>query len=182
VARAALRCILSSYAGARPEQLVFEYGALGKPALANVPLQFNLAHAGGMALCAVALQAVGVDVEDMRRPIDDMDDVARRFFAKREWEQFNALPAHERRAAFFRCWTRKEAFIKAIGDGLSYPLNRFAVSFNADQPPALESIDGDANAARAWSLLDIQPATDYAGAVVVHAPACRLTCWSWQMS
>jgi 4'-phosphopantetheinyl transferase len=179
VARGALRHVLARYTEARAEDIAFAYGSHGKPALPDAPLQFNLAHAGELALIAVTLHAaIGVDLEDMRRPMDDMDDVAQRFFAREEWAQFNALPDDEKRSAFFRCWTRKEAFIKAIGDGLSYPLDRFAVVFAAGQPSALAHIDGDATAARAWSLYNLEPGEGHAGAVAIHAASCRLACWA----
>jgi len=181
VARGALRYILSRYIGAHPAQITFVYGTYGKPALLNNPLHFNLAHSGDWALCAVALKLAGIDVEDMRRPVDDMDDVAQRFFARHEWEHYHALPAQEKSAAFFRCWTRKEAFIKAIGEGLSHPLHRFEVSFLKDAPASLIRIDGKEQAARAWSLLNMPPDEHHAGAVAIHTSSPQVTRWTWHM-
>lgn len=181
-ARGALRDILSRYTAMQPAHIAFEYGAHGKPALPNSRLHFNLAHSGEWALCAVALHPVGIDVEDMRRPVEDMDDVAQRFFARREWESFLALPLQDKPDAFFRCWTRKEAFIKAIGEGLSHPLHRFEVSFLGDAPAGLIRIDGNALAARAWSLLNMPPDDKHAGAVAIHMTSPQVTCWTWRVS
>jgi 4'-phosphopantetheinyl transferase len=180
-ARGALRAILSHYTGTLPAHIAFAYGAQGKPALPGNPVHFNLAHSGDWALCAVALHPVGIDVEDMRRPVEDMDDVARRFFARSESASFLALPAQDKPEAFFRCWTRKEAFIKAVGEGLSHPLDRFEVSFAQEAPAALLRIDGDALAARDWSLLDMPPDAHHAGAVAIRATSPQVTRWTWQM-
>lgn len=181
VARGALRDILARYTGARPAQIMFANGAHGKPALADSPVHFNLAHSGDWALCAIAMRPVGVDVEDMRRPVDDMDDVAQRFFAPLEWKRFLGLPAQAKPAAFFRCWTRKEAFIKAIGAGLSHPLHRFEVSFLDNAPARLVRIDGDAQAAHAWSLLNMPPDTNHAGAVAIQTLSAQAARWTWRM-
>ncbi len=170
VARGELRSILGRYLDVPPARLTFDYGPHGKPRLLlttdQIPLQFNVAHSHELALCAIARsREVGIDVEYTQRRVLDMDQLAARFFSANENATYRAIPAPERRAAFFRCWTRKEAFIKAIGEGLSYPLDRFDV--NLDEPAAIRSIDGLPGAAAAWLLFHLEPAADYVGAVAV---------------
>ncbi len=149
--------------------LRFSYGRFQKPALmptreAPTPeLQFNVSHAGGLVLIAVTRGCeVGVDIENVRE-LKDIDLIARRFFSVRENAALQQLPATHRPEAFFRCWTRKEAFIKASGEGLSRPLDSFDVAL--DGPAALLRVDGD-DASR-WTLHDVYPAPGYTGAVAV---------------
>lgn len=145
VARGALRCILARYARCEPDVLVFRAGPHGKPALAwpveDIP--FNLSHTGGLALLAVAGNGrVGVDAETVRPEIE-VADLSRRFFAPTEAAEILALSADVRLAAFFTCWTRKEAFVKALGGGLSVPLDRFHVSVRSEQPARLLWLEGE---------------------------------------
>ncbi len=153
LARGALRLLLARAAGEPAAALRFTYGEKGKPSLAAAGrIRFNLSHSGGLALVAITLDCeLGVDIEKIR-PMPDLQDVARRFFSIRE-------------AAFFRCWTRKEAYIKTIGDGLSAPLDGFAVSLRPDEPARLIHLNGDAAAARAWSLHDLEIDPGYAAAL-----------------
>ena len=123
VGRGGLRYVLSRYVDMKPEELQFTYGAFGKPALVSDELRFNMSHSHGVALFAVAADSeLVVDVEHMRADCAS-DDIAQRFFSPVEVAAFNALPAKEQVVAFFRCWTRKEANIKANGRGLSEPLD-----------------------------------------------------------
>jgi 4'-phosphopantetheinyl transferase len=178
VTRGALRTILGRYLDRGPESLHFAYAAKGKPYLPDVPLYFNVAHSHDLALCAIALaDEVGVDVEYTPRPVSDIDHIAARFFSANENAIYRTLPPAERRAAFFRCWTRKEAFIKALGEGLSHPLDRFDVTLTDDQSAAVLQIDGDAVAAAAWTLLHLDPADEYVGAVAIKMIVQRLDCW-----
>src|ERR1041384_7387282 len=115
--RGGLRYVLSRYLDVKPEELRFSYGAFGKPALIGEELRFNMSHSHGLALFAVSGdRELGVDVEHVRADFAS-EDIARRFFSTVEVAAFNALPKEEQVAAFFRCWTRKEAYIKAIGRG-----------------------------------------------------------------
>jgi 4'-phosphopantetheinyl transferase len=185
VARGGLRSILGRYLDCAPHQLAFAYGPQGKPYLLlasnQIPLHFNLAHSQELALCAITLVSeVGVDVEYTRRQVTDFDKIAARFFSADENAVYRTLPAQGRRAAFFRCWTRKEAFIKAVGEGLSYPLDRFVVSLAPNQPAAILSIDGSAVEDSAWTLFHVEPAVDYVGAVVVHGSRPQLSGWMYQ--
>ncbi|KAF0249532.1 MAG: phosphopantetheine-protein transferase, partial [bacterium] len=125
VARAILRTILGNYLGHNPSDIKFSYAKNGKPFLENIDLQFNVSHSQDLALCAFTYQReLGVDVEYLRL-MKDAEQIAKRFFSPRESSLFCSLPPQEQQLAFFRCWTRKEAYIKAIGDGLSYPLDKF---------------------------------------------------------
>jgi 4'-phosphopantetheinyl transferase len=131
VGHGALRVILGRYLGLEPDQVRFEYGPHGKPLLAppgSNGLCFNASHSQGLGLCAVAQQReIGVDLEHMH-PVADAEQIAERFFSAQENAALRALPANQRQEAFFNCWTRKEAFIKAVGDGLSHLLNQLGVT------------------------------------------------------
>ena len=180
VARGVLRSILATYLNALPAQLTFDVGAYGKPSLPDQSLQFNMSHSHELAVYAITLnQAVGIDVEYMLRPVADIDQLVDRFFSANESAVYHALPPDEKHSAFFRCWTRKEAYIKAIGEGLSHPLDRFDVAFAPDQAPAVLSIDGDQAAAQRWSLFHFESDTDYVGAVAIPGLTWQVTCRSW---
>jgi len=182
VGRGGLRAILSGYLKIDPHRLQFRYGPNGKPALLSSALQFNVSHSRGLALIAVTpQQAVGVDVEFMR-PVLDADQLAERFFSARESAALRALPACERRAAFFACWTRKEAYIKAIGDGLSQPLDQFDVTLTPDEPPRFLSIGGDRAEARRWSLFGLAPGENYAAAIAIQGHDWQVSGWIWETS
>lgn len=170
VAHGALRSILAAYASCEPGALVFREGTHGKPALAwpmeDIP--FNFSHTVGLALVAVAGSGrVGIDAERVR-PEVEVEDLSRRFFAPAEAAEILALSPDARVAAFFSCWTRKEAFVKALGGGLSVPLNSFQVSVQSDQPARLLWAEGDASGR--WNLLDLSE-PGIAAALVVEGPA-----------
>jgi 4'-phosphopantetheinyl transferase len=170
VARGALRALLGGYLGLAPHEVAFTYQPHGKPALDGVhaALGFNLSHSGEVAVIAAGWdRAVGVDVE-LRRQLPDLAALAARSFAPRERTVLDALPETERPAAFFRCWTRKEAFIKATGQGLAQPLDAFVVSLAPDEPARFLDIDGDPGALARWTLHDLQPPAGYTGALVVE--------------
>ena len=173
VARGFLRSVVARYLGTQPEGLRFSYGAFGKPALEpEHALRFNLSHSNEVALLAVTLDAeLGVDVEHIRADFAS-EDIARRFFSRAEVDVFNALPSEERVAAFFRCWTRKEAYIKAIGKGLSQALDAFDVTLAPGIAPALLRAEDD-DASR-WWLTDIDVGEDYAGALMVERPVAEV--------
>jgi len=178
-ARGALRNILAAYLGADAAALRFTYSAYGKPSLAGASLRFNLSHSNELALVAVAAGCeVGVDVEFMR-PDTAGSRIAERFFSPREVEALRALPPAEQLQGFFNCWTRKEAFIKAVGQGLSYPLDAFDVTLAPGEPAAVLAIRGDAALARRWTLQALSPGEGYAGAAAVEAKIHRVSCWEW---
>jgi len=173
--RGGLRYVLARYLEVKPEELRFSYGAYGKPALVNEELRFNMSHSHGVALLAVSRdRELGVDVEHVRADFAN-EDVARRFFSRVEVAAFNALEKEEQVAGFFRCWTRKEAYIKAIGRGLSEPLHAFDVTLAPGEPAALLRAErGDASR---WAMFNIDVADDYAGALAAEAPVSTIHLW-----
>lgn len=175
VGRALLRRLLAPYAGGRPEDLRFAYGPFGKPALVGAEgVHFNLSHSGDRFACAVtALCPLGIDIEVLRE-LDGMAGLAERFFAPGEIGQLRRLPGGELLPAFFRCWTRKEAFLKATGEGLSRSLGSFEVAVDEGAEPALLGLDGDRAAAAAWGLYSFVPAPGHIGTVALPRRGCTL--------
>jgi 4'-phosphopantetheinyl transferase len=172
VARARLRQLLSERLGTAPEALQFVYQSHGKPALARGPgqrdLRFNLSHCGEVAAYAFAEgRAVGVDIEQVRE-LPDADDIAMRFFSRRERGAYLRLPRRERPQGFFNCWTRKEAFIKALGEGLSHPLDTFDVSLAPGKPARLLRVHGVPASRCGWTLYSFEGAPSLVGAVAVQ--------------
>jgi len=184
VAHAAVRLILARYLPETPAaSLVFSTGSLGKPDLAGPAagqFQFNLSHSGAVGLCAVARAPVGVDVERLR---DDLafGDIAASHFSPFENAALRALPPAQRVAAFFAGWTRKEAYIKARGDGLTLALTSFDVALAPDQPAALVATRPDPDEARRWSMSSLEVGAGYAAAVAVAGECRCLTRWRWSM-
>lgn len=183
VARGVLRTLLGRYLEVDPRILEFRYASHGKPELggrfAGSGLRFNLSHSGEVALYAFTRgREVGVDVEHVH-PLDDAVHIAERFFSAAENAAFRALPAEVKEEAFFLCWTRKEAYIKAIGEGLSLPLHEFDVSLAPGEPARLLGAVDPAQAHR-WTLRELDPAPGYAGAIVVEGAEWELSCWRWE--
>lgn len=183
VARATLREILSLYVGVPPPLLRFGCNAFGKPELIQQPgearVSFNLSHSGELALYALARgREVGVDIEAVREDVD-CEELAGRFFSRREADTLLALPAEGRTRAFFECWARKEAYIKARGQGLSLPLDSFDVSLSPGEPAALLATQADEREAASWTLRELTAHPAYAAAVAAEGCGWRLRCWSW---
>ena len=181
VARGLLRVLLGRYLRQEPQSLRFTYGPHGKPALATNTgggaLCFNVSHSHGLALYAVTRgRELGVDVESIR-PEVVQEKIAEHFFSPHEVAVLRALPTPLQATAFFACWTRKEAYIKATGDGLALPLNQFDVSLAPGEPAALLGTAWDPKEAARWALQDLAPAPGYRAAVAVAGHAWRLTCW-----
>ena len=175
VGRGGLRYVLAQYVDVKPEEFRFSYGTYGKPVLVSKGLRFNMSHSHGVALVAVALdRELGVDVEHIRADFAS-EDIARRFFSRVEVATFNALPKEEQVAAFFRCWTRKEAYIKAIGRGLSEPLDAFDVTLAPGEAAAL--LRAERGDVARWAMFDIDAGEDYAGALAVEAPVSEIRYW-----
>ncbi|WP_454017354.1 4'-phosphopantetheinyl transferase family protein [Azospirillum sp. Marseille-Q6669] len=178
--RGLLRHLLGRVMGRDPASLVFAYGPMGKPSLPGGPA-FNLADCKDHVLIAIAPATarsatveLGVDIERLRS-VADAAGIAERFFAPEERAAFAALPEALRDEAFLNGWTRKEAFIKATGQGLSTPLDRFAVELTPGRPARLLSLDGALEAGRAtdWSLFDLRPAPGLVGALAVRGDGWR---------
>lgn len=181
--RGMLRSVLARYLRRAPAELRFTYNPFGKPALApeqgEAGLRFNLSHSQGLALLAVACgREVGIDVEWVGHTLAD-EEIAARFFSRPEVEALRALPTEARPRAFFNCWTRKEAYIKARGEGLSFPLDQFQVSLRPGEPAALLETAGDAAEARRWSMLELSPGEGYAAALVVEGHRWSPRLWRW---
>lgn len=183
VRRGILRTLLGSYLDIEPNQLQFDYNSRGKPALKKScggdNLRFNLSDSQGMALYAVTRDRdLGVDLEHIR-PMKDAEQLVKRFFSNREYAEFSQLDRDRQEVTFFTCWTRKEAYIKAIGEGLSLPLDRFEISISPEEPAKLLSIQGDAQLAEGWLLQDLKPASGYAAALAVAGFGFNISCWQW---
>lgn len=181
--RAFLRLLLAQYLGAEPRALRFRYGPNGKPALAEVGgnLHFNLAHSGTLAVCAVARGSeLGVDVERIRR-IQDTEGVVHTAFSPREVARFESLPETARLHAFYEGWTRKEAFLKALGDGLARPLDSFDVTLGPGEPPRLLRTLGDPEEAGRFSLHALELEAGYVGAIAIPGSDwhVRHVRWRW---
>jgi 4'-phosphopantetheinyl transferase len=181
VGRGLLRALLGFYLGLSPKELRFTYGEYGKPALSNPSetpsVEFNLSHSDDVALFAVARgRRVGVDIERMR-PDDNNEQVAAQFFSPTEQESLRVLPPELRRRAFFACWTRKEAFIKARGEGLSLPLDEFDVTLAPGEPAALLRVRCGGDDASRWLLRDLVCDPDHVAALAVERHDWQLKCW-----
>jgi 4'-phosphopantetheinyl transferase len=182
--RGALRILLSRYLARCPEEVRFAYSNYGKPRLADSDnrdhLRFNLTHSHGLALLAVTRDRdIGVDVERLREMEREGEPLAERFFSPREAAVLRSLPSAMRCEAFFHCWTRKEAYIKANGKGLSLPLDQFDVSLHPDEPAALLATLHDPGEARRWSLRSLHPGEGYVGALAVEGHSWQLWCGDW---
>ncbi len=179
--RAWLRTILAAFLVAEPSELNFSYSKNEKPFLgsahAESGITFNVSHSGGIALYAFARRRqIGVDVEQIRRDFD-VESIAHRFFSASEQKQLAALPGSEKVDAFFRCWTRKEAYIKAIGEGLSLPLSQFDVSLKALETNALLATRPDSSEAERWMIREVPGGPGYSAALCVRGRGWRLTHW-----
>jgi 4'-phosphopantetheinyl transferase len=186
IAHGVLRAILGLYLNRAPKSLSFCYSSHGKPALTRESggddIRFNMSHSHGEALYAVARgREVGIDLELIRCDLD-IEQIAMRFFSRREIAALQTLPADLREYAFFLCWTRKEAYIKAKGEGLSLPLDQFDVSLIPGEPATLLSIQPDSDEALRWSLQELFPAAGYAAALAMEGPRRSLACWQWYQS
>ena len=181
VARGGLRTLLGRYLGLPPASLRFKYNDFGKPSLetdtGGARPRFNLSHAGDVALYAVTDgREVGIDVERVREDFAT-HEVAERFFSRREFASLRALPDGEQTRAFFDCWTRKEAYIKARGAGLSLPLDSFDVTVSPREPAALLETRDDPLEASRWLICELSPGTGYVAAVAVEGDGWSLRCW-----
>jgi 4'-phosphopantetheinyl transferase len=176
-ARGILRCLLGGYLNRHPADIRFVYGSAGKPALdRDEGLRFNVAHSHEMALYAFTYaREIGVDIEFMR-PVADMEQVAACCFSRREFADWKGLSEAQKPEGFFNGWTRKEAYIKALGEGLSHPLNQFDVSLRPGQAARLLNVQGNPSEAARWSLQAIHPEPGYAAALAVEGQGWTLEC------
>jgi 4'-phosphopantetheinyl transferase len=186
VGRGVLRAILSRYIRMSPEQIHFSYGFYGKPFLAMPQqeeaqsLDFNLSHSSDLALIAVAhSRKVGVDVERLQ-PELAYERLARRFFTPSEQRVIFAKPSGLQLYAFYQIWTRKEAFLKAKGEGLSQPMEEFEVDLLSEQGVNIVGRNHLHNLIEGWSLLPLTPGPSYVAALAVAGRDWKLSCWQWE--
>jgi len=172
IARGTLRTLLGEYLACSPEKIRFTYSQYGRPQLDGTDhgglSEFNISHSGNIVVLAFARnRRVGIDIEHVRRDFNTME-IAQRFFSLAEREALRQVPMNQRYEAFFTCWTRKEAFIKALGEGLSHPLDQFDVSLAPGFPAALLATRPDAADARRWSLWNVNVPSGYSGALAAE--------------
>lgn len=172
VARARLRELLATRLSVRPEAVELTYSLHGKPVLArrfaDSNLRFNVSHSDDVAVFAFSLgREIGIDIEVVRS-IPDADDIAAQFFSRRENEAYLALDPRDKPLGFFYCWTRKEAFIKAIGDGLYHPLDSFDVSLSPDEPAEILRFKDMPGSKCGWNLNSFSPLPGFIAAVVTE--------------
>jgi 4'-phosphopantetheinyl transferase len=184
--RGRMRHLLGAYLKRDPRDLTFQYDGLGKPSLprgcSEAECCFNFSNSGDLALLAVGCNVpLGVDLERVRQ-LSDMPALARRFFSFEESDAILSIAdAAERLNAFFRCWTRKEAYLKAVGKGLTFPLDQVVVNIDADSDPRILRI-GPAGAGEAanWQLTHLDPPSGYQGALACRRLGDRVACWWWR--
>jgi 4'-phosphopantetheinyl transferase len=187
VGRGFQRIVLGDYLGVDAAEIELRYGPKGKPYLAGPwreRLHFNLSNSSEMALLGVNVEReIGVDIEKLRE-VHEMEQLAERFFSRREAPVLLALPEERKIEGFFNCWTRKEAYLKAVGTGLSAPLDRFDVTLEPGAPPRMLALEESAEKAASWSLCHLEPAEGYLGAFAIEVPELersgwRIESWTW---
>jgi 4'-phosphopantetheinyl transferase len=182
-AHGCLRDILARYQHWEPEQLTFSTNDYGKPALSVFSsergMDFNLSHSEDLALVAVTWERkVGVDLERLRQGIS-AQVIAQQYFSRSEFVELVGLPSEQREVGFFNCWTRKEAYIKAQGLGLSFSLESFDVSLGPNEPAILRATRPDPQEAARWALLALEVSPDYAAALAVQGRGLEFRFWDW---
>lgn len=178
-AHGCLRDILGRYLRCQPGQISFSTNQYGKPALQNHQLEFNLSHSGDFALiAATCARKVGIDVERIRPGISSQV-IARHYFSPSEVAELQTLSPEQRETAFFTCWTRKEAYIKAQGLGLSLPLDSFDVSLTPDESAILRATRPDSEEASRWTLFAFETDPCYESAVAVKGKDLEVRLWDW---
>jgi len=180
VARGSLRTLLGRYLEQSPGHLQFAYGKHGKPFLEHPSdLLFNVSHSSTMAVFAFGKgRQLGVDVEYVRRDLD-ATAIATRFFSPAEVAALNRLPGHARIEGFFNCWTRKEAYIKARGEGIFFGLDNFDVSLAPGEAAVLMRVEGQPAELSRWTFATLSVHPDYAAAVIAEGNDWRLRCWEY---
>ena len=182
--RGILRQLLSNYLDISPQELQFSYGDYGKPLLTkdklNIPLQFNVSHSQEYALFAFTLtHLIGVDLEYLRE-MKDATKIARRFFSSREFELIGSFGIQQQSRVFFKHWTAKEAYLKAIGVGLTGSLASVEIALDRAENASILAIDGN-ETIKNWSMYSCTPASNYVGAIAIQTPITKqqLSFWSW---
>lgn len=184
-ARASLRTLLGAYVGIEPGQLRFTYDRFGKPGLDGEAqarsVRFSVSHSAGLGLLGfVRGHRIGVDLEHVRADID-VEGLARNHFSSNEFQKLRPLSADRQLEAFFCCWTRKEAYLKGRGEGVSYGLDRVEVSLSPGEPAAVLHAFDDPDVSRHWTLEHLVPAPGYLGAAAVEADTVTFQCFQWEV-
>lgn len=183
VAHAFLRVLLGAYTNMRPTEIAFSVGTYGKPFLvsqSHVPdVYFNFSHSCEVALVALTYDCeVGVDIEYIQ-PLDDADLIARQFFSPLEQTMLSALPIIQKQQAFYACWSRKEAIIKALGLGLAMPLDTFSVSLDPHEPARLIFLQENLSEQQHWELYDLPSMPHYATSLALQGNDKKLIYNIW---
>jgi 4'-phosphopantetheinyl transferase len=181
VGRGVLRMLLSRYLNRQPQDIHFSYSHYGKPFIEDAAetLRFNLSHSQELALYAFTHQReIGIDIEYMRS-VSSRDQIAEQFFSPNENQALRALPVAQQAIGFFNCWTRKEAYIKAHGEGLSLPLDQFDVTLAPGEPAALLETRVVSDRAERWALQALRPGANYLAALAVEGHDWELSTWQW---
>jgi 4'-phosphopantetheinyl transferase len=182
-ARGILRSLIGKYLKINSAEISFLYNEFGKPRIANSnPLHFNISHSQNMAVFAFTKRFnIGIDVEFVN-PDVEVKEIAANFFSTNEVMNLFALPEKQQTLGFFNCWTRKEAFIKAVGEGLSFPLDTFEVSLEPDKPAKLLVTDWHPKAVSQWSIYSMSPGANFVGSLAIEGLVEQVKFWNWQMS
>lgn len=175
VGRAVSRLLLSLYVGVPPQSIRFDYTAQGKPSMRDHDLSFNLSHSDELAIVAVGWSPLGVDVEQVR-PVRDLELIVQRFFSSAECQMIGKMPGAGKERAFFNCWTRKEALLKAIGEGLLGRLNGFDVSVSPEEPARL--IETRISGLDEFALFHLEPGPDFIGALAASRKIEKVSGWA----
>lgn len=180
IARGVLRKLLGSYLHLKPEEVEFQSGNYGKPYINHSSkIQFNISHSKNVVLMGFILKdTIGVDVEYTQRKID-VKQIAKQFFSVEEYESLLTLDNSCQLQGFYNCWTRKEAFIKALGSGLSFPLDQFVVSLDCTEEAVLKDTKWDNKEKEKWVLQPIKPRENYIGAYAVKGKVSNVKSWKY---
>lgn len=183
-ARGFLRLLLAHYLSMAPEQLAFDYGVHGKPRLGGrgdtQQLEFNLSHSGSIALCAVASRRrIGVDVE-RQRDIEEWQSIARACLTQEELDSLTSLSPADGAAGFLKLWTQKEAYVKGLGQGLSYPLQQFCVPYSKASAPSLSYDRHDPQQLERWQFHDLYPTNGHLATVAVEGTDSSIQLYTWR--
>jgi 4'-phosphopantetheinyl transferase len=185
VGRGILRTLLGKYLAIEPGKIQFCYGNYGKPEISypvgQKKIHFNISHSDGVALFVFTLgRKIGIDIEKVR-DISGMVQISKRFFSTNEYHLFSALPQNQMKKAFFNCWTRKEAFLKATGKGLAMPMDSFEVSFMPGEPVSLLNIQSAKKNSANWILRALSCIPGYISAIAVETDRRHRVCWQYNV-
>lgn len=180
IGRGILRQLLGYYTNKHPSELKFEYGEQGKPYLGDFEVpHFNISHSGKVLVMGFCREhPLGVDVEKIKTDFD-LSELAKQHFSEREITALQNLKVNEQDRAFYRCWTRKESFIKALGTGLSFPLDAFSVSLDDDRHAEMLETSWQKNEKETWQLSSFIPAKGYLAAVCIQNPLIKMEHHNW---